>query len=110
MNTRIRVGSGRIVSIRYCMKNAAGELVVNNLQAEPVSFLFGSGDIFPGLEGPLKGLHIGERKSFSISPDTLPELQQTLFFDVIIDDIQWSQTAELQTEMPKGTCGPDCDC
>ena len=87
--------------MRYTMKNSAGEILVNTLEEEPVEFLFGSGEILPGLEHSLTGLKIGEQKSFSVSPETVPGFGQTIHFDVVIDDIRWATVDE---------CGPDCDC
>ena len=101
MDAVIEIGSRRIVAMRYTMKNAAGEILANTLEEGPVRFLFGSGEILPALEYPLTGLKIGEQKSFSLSPEAIPEFGQTIHFDVVIDDIQWAAGNE---------CGPGCDC
>lgn len=105
MNTVISVGSERIVSLRYTMKNAVGEVLADAAEQEPVKFLFGSGEILPGLESPLEGLRIGEKKSFSLSPETVPDLNETFHFDVIIDDIRPANDPESDA-----ACGPGCDC
>jgi len=114
MDHMIRVGPERIIAMRYVMKNATDEVLVNTLEQEPVSFMFGSGEILPGLEGPLKGLKIGEEKSFSLSPDSTPGLDQTFYFRVIIDDVRWanegSASEEHSGKKNDNDCGPDCAC
>ena len=115
MSTITRVGIGTLVAIRYTMTNAAGEILADSREDEPVKFLFGSGEILPGLEGPLAGLRIGDQKSFSLSDEVVPGLNQTFYFDVIIDDVRWANEKELtSTSAPasntSGHCGPGCDC
>jgi FKBP-type peptidyl-prolyl cis-trans isomerase SlyD len=115
MNKMIRVGPDRILSIRYLMKNSREEVLVNRLQQEPVTFTFGSGDILPGLEAPLTGLKIGEQKSFWLSPDSTPGLDQPLYFEVIIDDIRWASEGEPKNVKSSALnsindCQPDCGC
>lgn len=109
----LRVGPHRIIAIRYVMKNSREEVLVNTMAEEPVTFLFGTGEILPGLEAPLKGLKIGEEKRFSLSADS-PGLDQTLHFDVVIDDVRWAaepgREAEKLPDETGGACGPDCSC
>ena len=114
MNKLIRVGPGRIITMRYVMRNAAHNVLINTLEQEPVKFTYGSGEILPGLEEPLAGLKVGEQKSFSLSATTNPDLDQTFFFDVIIDDICWPTEHQSDTVRDLKThineCGPDCTC
>ena len=96
------------------MRNAADTVLINTLEQQPVKFTYGSGEILPGLEGPLTGLKVGEQKSFSLSGATTPELDQTYYFDVVIDDICWTTEEESNTlhELKRhiNECGPDCAC
>jgi FKBP-type peptidyl-prolyl cis-trans isomerase SlyD len=115
MKTLIRIGSGRVVAMRYRMKNSQGEVLINTLEGEPVTFLYGSGEILPGLEKPLSGLKIGEQKSFGLSAEAVPQFGQTMYFDVIIDDIRWpagndSPTIKSTLDNTADICGPGCDC
>jgi len=100
--------------MRYVMKNSREEELANTMAEEPVTFMFGTGEILPGLEAPLKGLKIGEEKSFALSPDTTPELDQTLYFNVVIDDVRWAtetrRATDASPDQTDGACGPDCDC
>jgi FKBP-type peptidyl-prolyl cis-trans isomerase (trigger factor) len=102
--------------MRYIMKNSEGSVLANTLQEQPVEFRYGSGEILPGLEGPLTGLKIGEQKTFSLSPESVPGLNQTFYFDVIIDDVRWPSETEAQEvkdnllKPEQKDCGPGCDC
>ena len=104
----IRVGPRRLVAMRYIMKNAKAEVMVNTVEQESVRFIYGSGEILPALEAPLTGLRIGDRKSFALSSETSPGLDQTFHFDVIIDDISW--VTEDVPEKGDEHCGPGCQC
>ncbi|MGC1244409.1 MAG: FKBP-type peptidyl-prolyl cis-trans isomerase [Chryseosolibacter sp.] len=109
-NTMIRVGPRRLVTMRYTMKNATANVLANTLDDQPVTFVFGSGEILPGLEAPLAGLKIGEHKSFCLSPETSPGLDQIFYFDVVIDDIRWITDENTDTSKKEADCGPDCAC
>lgn len=104
------VGPERLISLRYIMKNARQEVLVDNMEQNSVHFVYGSGDILPALERPLMGLKIGERKTFTVLPED-PGFDEIFHFDVIIDDIRLP-TDERQKEAssPTDDCGPDCDC
>ena len=104
MNRMIRVGSNRMVALRYLMKNSAGHVLVDTMDDKPVTFLYGSGEIIDGLERELNGLQIGDRKSFVLSRQIAPDLDDAFYFDIIIDDIYWQGTGQ------DDDCGPDCAC
>jgi FKBP-type peptidyl-prolyl cis-trans isomerase (trigger factor) len=107
MTRTIRVGAGRIISMRYAMKNSDGDVLTENT----VSFLYGSGEIMPELETPLIGLKPGEQTSFTLSPQDTAQLNETFHFDVIIDDVRWkSNIQEEATAEHKSECGPGCGC
>lgn len=116
MKPVIRVGAGRIIAMRYIMKNSEGAVLANTLEEPPVEFRYGTGEILPGLEGPLTGLKIGEHKTFSLSPESVPGLNQTFYFDVVIDDVRWAAESEQKKLKPgnerlgEKDCGPGCDC
>ncbi len=111
MSNVISVGANRMVAIRYVMKNSAGEILVNTMENEPVKFLYGSGEIVPGLESALQGLRIGDRKSFSLSKNISPALDQSFYFDVVVDDIWWMENERDPAQKKEaGDCGPGCAC
>jgi hypothetical protein len=115
MSAMITVGPKKMVAMRYIMKNAQGDILGNIMENEPVRFLVGAGTILPALEEKLTGLRIGDRKNFSINPETIAELTSTYSFDVVIDDIRWATRSELRAKearvgKPDKDCGPGCFC
>jgi FKBP-type peptidyl-prolyl cis-trans isomerase SlyD len=115
MSNPMKVGPKRIVALRYRMKNAQGDLLADIMDDDPVCFLHGSGEIIPGLESMLTGLRTGEQKSFTISPETAPDLTGTYSVDVIIDDIRPATDVELAAQelslpVDHKDCGPGCCC
>ena len=110
-NNNLRVGSQRIVSIRYRMTNSEGQILIDTFQGEPVRFRYGSGEILAGLEGPLSGLKAGEQIRFSLGSDTTPQLDQNYHFEVVVDEVSWATDSAVITGSKDGAaCGPDCDC
>lgn len=111
MNSQLRVGPKRIISIRYTMRNSAGDILVNTFSGEPVKFIFGSGEIIPELEEPLQGLRTGENKTFTLSPKGAASLHEAYHFDVKVEGIEWAREDSVTVgTIAKGDCGPDCDC
>jgi hypothetical protein len=115
MNQMIKVGAKRKVAMRYTMKNAEGEVLADIMQEKPVTFLYGSGEILPELEGMLAGLKIGEHKSFCINPDNKSDVNRQFHFNVIIDDIEWATEFNPQPMTPEiknanESCGPEGCC
>ena len=56
----------KVVSFHYTLKDSKGEVLESSVNDEPLSFLEGVGQIIPGLEGALKGLKKGEKKSVHV--------------------------------------------
>ena len=111
MNNNLRVGSQRIVTIRYRMKNSDGEVLVDTFQGEPVRFRYGSGEILAGLEGPLTGLKPGDQTHFSLRSETTPQLDQNYHFEVIVDDVSWATDPVIPRDAKDGVdCEPGCKC
>ena len=108
MTTNIRVGAGRIISMRYTMKNSDGHV----LTQDAASFLYGSGEIMPALETPLTGLRKGEQKSFTLSPLDTAQLNETIHLSVIIDDVRWKPDVEevITGRDEKNNCRAGCGC
>jgi len=55
------INADTIVSFHYTLTDAAGEVLDTSRGREPVSYLHGHGQIFPGLERQLAGLAAGAR-------------------------------------------------
>lgn len=99
-----------MVALRYTMKNASGEVLADTMEGEPAKFLYGSGEILPGLENFLTGLKIGDQKSFSVSGENTPGLNDAFHFDIVIDNIWWPENKSLSASGGQSDCGPDCAC
>jgi FKBP-type peptidyl-prolyl cis-trans isomerase SlyD len=98
-----------VVSLRYVMKNAEAEVMEDTMDAAPVQFVHGSGNILPGLESSLKGLKPGETKTLSISDERLSGI---FYFAVVIDHVRAASSREIDTGKPAldSECGPGCCC
>ncbi|WP_024953863.1 FKBP-type peptidyl-prolyl cis-trans isomerase [Sulfurospirillum arcachonense] len=58
----------QVVSINYELKDvASGEVIDSNLEAAPLSFIVGKGQIIPGLENEIKNLSQGDTADINVS-------------------------------------------
>ncbi|MEP7230244.1 MAG: FKBP-type peptidyl-prolyl cis-trans isomerase [Ginsengibacter sp.] len=109
----MRVQNQTVVSLRYVMKNAAGEILEDNMHTAPVQYVHGSGKILPSLESSLHGLEAGDKKVVSLKTGDAPGTED-FTFDVVIDDVREASKDEiLHGEPVKETiavCGPGCNC
>ena len=109
----MRIQNQTVVSLRYIMKNAAGEILEDNMKGDPVQYLHGAGTIFPSLESSLLGLKAGDKKCVNLlaAPGLLDE---DFNFDVVIDGVREASGEEIKDGHPakiKDTkCDADCDC
>jgi FKBP-type peptidyl-prolyl cis-trans isomerase 2 len=109
----MEVAVNTVVSIRYVMKNAGGEILEDIMDKEPVEYLHGSGNILPGLEKGLEGLPAGFTKIIRFKIDDNSE--ENYQVNVKIDSIRSATPAEIEMGKPepkqsdKG-CGPGCCC
>ena len=62
------IKSGSTVSMNYLL-TVDGEEVDSSTGKEPLTFVVGSGQIIPGLEGELTGLKKGDKKKVTVSPE-----------------------------------------
>ena len=58
----------QIVSIEYEVKDN-GTVVDSNVGAEPLVFMFGKGQIIPGLENGLSGYNVGDKGDILVAPE-----------------------------------------
>jgi FKBP-type peptidyl-prolyl cis-trans isomerase SlyD len=62
------VADGSIVKLHYTL-TVDGKVVDNTREREPFMFLVGDEQVIPGFENAIKGMSVGEKKSFQVSPD-----------------------------------------
>lgn len=102
-----------MVSLRYVMKNMAGEIVEENMHGKPVQYLHGSGKILPSLESSLYRLEAGDKKSIRLKVNEM-SAHDDFTLDVIIDEVREASEDELLNSEPLieavSSCGPGCDC
>lgn len=111
------INNNMVVSIRYRMKNGKGEMLDNNMDGPPVSYLHGSGYILPWLEAELAGMKAGEEKSVFLSGSERSDLDDDFYIDLVVDEVRPATKAELSAGTPvpsaaarDNDCGPGCCC
>lgn len=106
----MRIEANMVVSLRFAMKNEAGDIMEDIMEREPVQYLHGAGSILPPLEKGIEGLNEGDKKhlDFTIGSGGIYSM------DVVIDSIRPATAEELEAGKPKEkadeTCGPGCCC
>ena len=103
----MKVESNTVVSLHYIMKNEAGEVMDENMEAAPVEYIQGIGKILPVLESSLVGMHAGETKSISFRNE---QFNGQINIDVLIKGVRAATEEELLSGVPRKECGPDCCC
>jgi FKBP-type peptidyl-prolyl cis-trans isomerase SlyD len=63
------IKNGKVVDLRYSLKNSQGELLDEADAADPFTYLHGAQQVVPGLESALEGLKIGDKKKVVVSPE-----------------------------------------
>ncbi|MDE2181339.1 MAG: peptidylprolyl isomerase [candidate division NC10 bacterium] len=63
------IQNGSTVKLEYTLTDEKGTLLDTNKNKEPLSYTHGQGQIIPGLEKALSGLHVGDTKHVVVPPD-----------------------------------------
>ena len=107
----MQVEKNTVVSLRYIVKNTAGEIMEDNTNAEAIEYIHGAGNLLPSLEAEVTGLGVKSKKIFLLTDEAL---QDEFTFDVTIDNIRMATKEEIENGLAvkKGTnvCGPGCCC
>jgi FKBP-type peptidyl-prolyl cis-trans isomerase SlyD len=106
------VDTDLVVSLRFTLKNKAGEILEDIMAREPVKYLHGSGNILPALEAGIQWLRAGDRKIIVFKNDVSPS-GESYSIDVVIDNIREASEKELRQGKPEpkaanDACGPGC--
>lgn len=79
----MKIETNKVVSIDYTLKNDQGKVLDSSEGNEPLSFIYGNGNIISGLESALEGKSSGDELSVSIEPkDAYGEYDDTKMFEV----------------------------
>jgi FKBP-type peptidyl-prolyl cis-trans isomerase SlpA len=65
----LAVGPGTRVTLHFAVLTLAGEEIDSTFSRKPATFEVGDGNLLPGFEEALFGLHAGESASLSVSPE-----------------------------------------
>src|SRR3989304_4605755 len=62
------VQKGATVKIEYTLTDEKGKVLDTSKGKEPLTYIDGEGQIIPGLEKALRGLHAGDQKRVTVPP------------------------------------------
>lgn len=63
------ISAGKVVTLHYVLRDDDGTELDNSAGGEPLRYLHGAGNIFPGLEQGLLGCSLGDRRKISVAPE-----------------------------------------
>lgn len=64
----MEIRDGMVVSMHYTLKNDAGDILDTSDGQDPMTFLYGFGNIIDGLERAIEGKTVGDKLDVSIEP------------------------------------------
>jgi FKBP-type peptidyl-prolyl cis-trans isomerase SlyD len=62
------IAQDSVVTIHYTLKDDAGEIIDSSVDAEPLAYLHGHGNLVPGLERELEGKDVGAKFNVTVQP------------------------------------------
>ena len=62
------IQNGSTVKMEYTLSDGKGKILDTNKGQEPLTYTHGEGQIIPGLEKALTGLHVGDQKHVVVPP------------------------------------------
>ncbi len=65
----LAVGPGVAVTLHFSLTLEDGTVIDSNFERDPASFVVGDGNMLPGFEEALFGLHAGDEQVFHIPPE-----------------------------------------
>lgn len=98
---------GAKVKVNYTGKLDSGEVFDTSADREPLEFVLGQGQIIPGFEKAVVGMHPGESKTVKVEPaEAYGERAEERVFDVprqeLPEDIEPQVGQRLQVRHPEG--------
>lgn len=63
------IQDGKVVYLKYLLKDSEGEVLDEADEKDPMIYLHGAEQIVPGLEDALEGLKVGDSKQVSVDPE-----------------------------------------
>ena len=65
----VKIADNTVARVIYTGKLEDGEVFDTNEGGEPLTFLVGHGQMISGFEEELMGASVGDRRSFTLTPD-----------------------------------------
>ena len=65
----MQIGSDKVVSIEYTLKDDKGEVLDSSTGGEPLAYLHGRGNLISGLERALEGKSVGDKIEVTLTPE-----------------------------------------
>jgi FKBP-type peptidyl-prolyl cis-trans isomerase SlyD len=62
------IAQDSVVTIHYTLKDDAGDIIDSSVEAEPLAYLHGHGNLVPGLERELEGKNVGDKINVTVQP------------------------------------------
>ncbi|TKK72011.1 hypothetical protein FC093_03090 [Ilyomonas limi] len=107
------IAKDTVVAMRYIMRNSKGAVLEDTMNAAPVSYLHGSGDIQSLLQAQLEGLKAGDKKIVYLQKES-GLIDDDFSFEVIIDNVRAALPEEILLGYPvkinTDKCEVNCDC
>jgi peptidylprolyl isomerase len=92
------VGQDKVVKIHYKGTLSNGSVFDSSEGKEPLEFLFGGGQVIPGLEAGVKGMKVGDKKQVAVkAAEAYGEYDQTAVQEVPMES--FPQDMKLETGM-----------
>lgn len=63
------VADGKVVTVHYTLKNAAGEVIDSSEGNQPMVYIQGMGNLVPGFEKAVNGKRVGDDFAFEVSAE-----------------------------------------
>jgi FKBP-type peptidyl-prolyl cis-trans isomerase SlyD len=102
----MNIQNGKVVDLKYRLKNSVGEILDESDAKDPFSYLHGAQQIVPGLENALAGLKVGDKKDVTVAPkDGYGEVNPGL--KMVVKRAQFPKGVELEEGMSFEAAGGD---
>lgn len=76
-----KVTDGQVVSMEYTLR-VDGKVMDSSAEGDPLEYLFGVGNIIPGLEREMEGMQVGETRNVIVAPaDGYGEMDEDAFLE-----------------------------
>jgi len=102
---KMAIQKGSKVAFQYKL-TVDGQVIDSSKDGEPLNYTQGQGELIPGLENQLEGMHAGETKTVTVSPEqaygpVVPDAVQE------VDRSQLPQGVEIKAGTPLQVRSPD---